>query len=71
MMEHEHQFVGDAMAEMRALTGDFTAPDDACATYRVCLQELASFEDDLHAHVHLENNILFPRALEIERGGRA
>ena len=71
MMEHEHQFVGDAMAEMRVLTNAFTPPDDACATYRVCLQELAAFEADLHEHVHLENNILFPKALEIERGGRA
>ena len=70
-MEHEHRFVGDAMAEMRMLTNGFTPPEDGCATYRVCLQELAAFEDDLHAHVHLENNILFPRALEIERGGRA
>lgn len=71
MMEHDHQFVGDAMAEMRALTNGFTPPDDACATYRACLQELDAFEIDLHAHVHLENNILFPKALELERGGRA
>ena len=71
MMEHEHQFVGDAMAEMRALTGGYAAPDDACATYRVCLQELEAFEEDLHTHVHLENNILFPKAVAIENGARA
>ena len=71
MMEHEHQFVGDAMAEMRVITDGYTVPDDACATYRVCLQELEAFEADLHTHVHLENNVLFPKALEIERGGRA
>jgi len=66
MMEHEHQFVGDAMAEIRQVTGGYAVPDDACATYRVCLQELTAFEADLHAHVHLENNILFPRAMAIE-----
>ena len=71
MMEHEHRFVGDAMAEMRMLTNGFTPPEDGCATYRVCLQELAAFETDLHAHVHLENNVLFPKALVMERGGRA
>jgi regulator of cell morphogenesis and NO signaling len=71
MMEQEHRFVGDAMAEMRELTNGFHAPDDACATYRVCLQELDAFESDLHAHVHLENNILFPKALAIEQGGRS
>ena len=68
LMESEHLFVGDALAEMRQLTGGFQPPDDACATYRVCLQELEAFEADLHAHVHLENNILFPRAAELESG---
>jgi regulator of cell morphogenesis and NO signaling len=68
VMEAEHKFVGDAMAEMRHLTGGFTPPDDACGTYRVCLQELDAFERDLHEHVHLENNILFPRALALESG---
>lgn len=68
MMEHEHQFVGDAMAEIRQVTGGFAVPDDGCTTYRVCFQELAAFEADLHAHVHLENNILFPKALAIESG---
>jgi regulator of cell morphogenesis and NO signaling len=71
MMEHEHRFVGDAMAEMRSLTSGFTPPEDACATYRVCLQELAAFEQDLHAHVHLENNILFPKAVALENGARS
>jgi regulator of cell morphogenesis and NO signaling len=71
MMEHEHRFVGDAMAEMRALTGGYQLPDDACTTYRVCFQELEAFEADLHAHVHLENNILFPKAVAIEAGARS
>jgi regulator of cell morphogenesis and NO signaling len=69
-MEHEHRFVGDAMAEIRSLTDGFRAPGNACATYRVCLQELEAFEADLHAHVHLENNILFPKAVELESGAR-
>jgi regulator of cell morphogenesis and NO signaling len=67
-METEHRFAGDAMAEIRELTNGFAPPDDACATYRVCLQELAAFQRDLHAHVHLENNILFPKALALEAG---
>ena len=65
-MEAEHQFVGDAMAEIRHLTNDFQPPRDACATYRVCLQELEAFERDLHQHVHLENNLLFPEAARVE-----
>jgi regulator of cell morphogenesis and NO signaling len=66
VMEREHQFVGDAMAEIRHLTSDFQPPRDACTTYRVCLQELEAFERDLHQHVHLENNVLFPKAAAIE-----
>jgi regulator of cell morphogenesis and NO signaling len=67
-MEAEHKFVGDAMAEMRHLTGGFTPPADACSTYRVALQELDAFERDLHEHVHLENNVLFPKAIALESG---
>ena len=66
MMEAEHQFVGDAMAEIRQLTGGYAVPDDACTTYRVCLQELEAFEADLRTHVHLENNVLFPKATALE-----
>ncbi len=69
MMETEHQFVGDAMAEIRALTDGYRLPDDACTTYGVCFQELEAFERDLHAHVHLENNILFPKAVAFEAHG--
>jgi regulator of cell morphogenesis and NO signaling len=68
MMEAEHESAGDAMARIRALTSGYRAPDDACPTYRVCLQELEAFERDLHEHVHLENNILFPKALKVEAG---
>jgi regulator of cell morphogenesis and NO signaling len=67
MMEAEHESAGSAMLEIRELTSGYRAPEDACATYTVCLQELEAFERDLHAHVHLENNILFPKALDLER----
>jgi regulator of cell morphogenesis and NO signaling len=66
MMEDEHERAGWAMARIRELTGGYQPPTDACATYRIALQELEAFEQDLHAHVHLENNILFPEALRLE-----
>jgi regulator of cell morphogenesis and NO signaling len=66
MMEAEHESAGDAMARIRTLTSEYLIPAGACTTYRVCLQELEAFERDLHQHVHLENNILFPRALQLE-----
>jgi regulator of cell morphogenesis and NO signaling len=65
MMEQEHESAGAAMARIRELTGGYAAPEDACTTYRISLQELEAFEADLHAHVHLENNILFPKAKEL------
>ena len=67
MMEMEHESAGNAMARIRELTGGFVPPDDACMTYTATLGELDEFERDLHQHVHLENNILFPRAVEMER----
>jgi regulator of cell morphogenesis and NO signaling len=67
MMETEHQAAGDLIAAIRQITSDFTVPDDACTTYRVSYRELEEFEADLHRHVHLENNVLFPKALELER----
>jgi regulator of cell morphogenesis and NO signaling len=67
MMEREHREAGDELRQIRELTGGFTPPDDGCPTYRVCFEELAHFERDLHRHVHLENNVLFPRVIEIER----
>ena len=66
MMEAEHESVGDAMARIRELTDGYRVPAEACTTYRVCLQELDAFERDLHEHVHLENNILFPKAARLE-----
>jgi regulator of cell morphogenesis and NO signaling len=66
MMEREHDEAGALQQEIRRLTGNYAVPADGCATYRACLEELAQFERDLHRHVHLENNVLFPRAVELE-----
>lgn len=62
-MNGEHEFAGGAMDKINVLTRQYAIPDDACNTYRVALKMLEQFEDDLHIHVHLENNILFPKAL--------
>jgi regulator of cell morphogenesis and NO signaling len=62
MMEHEHEFAGQAMARIRELSKDYPLPEGACMTYAVCFRELEEFERDLHVHVHLENNVLFPKA---------
>ena len=59
----EHDFAGGAMDKINQITGGYKLPEDACNTYRVAFQLLEQFEDDLHTHVHLENNILFPKAL--------
>jgi regulator of cell morphogenesis and NO signaling len=66
MMEREHRDAADGLRTIRDLTAGYSAPDDGCATYAVCMAELARFEGDLHRHVHLENNVLFPRAVRIE-----
>lgn len=67
MMEAEHQSAGDAMYRIRSLSSGYAPPPDACTTYRVSYAELQEFELDLHNHVHLENNILFPKAIELEQ----
>lgn len=67
VMEHEHDSAGGAVARMRILTDGFTPPMEACNTYRALLDALAHLEQDLHQHVHKENNILFPRAAARER----
>ena len=64
-MLKEHDFAGGAMDEINRITQGYLLPEDACNTYRVTFKLLEQFEDDLHAHVHLENNILFPKALEL------
>ncbi|MCO6455788.1 MAG: iron-sulfur cluster repair di-iron protein [Pirellulaceae bacterium] len=66
MMEHEHDNAGTALSRMRRATSGYRAPADACNTYRALLDGLARLELDMHQHVHKENNILFPRAIERE-----
>lgn len=66
MMEHEHDRAGETMREIRRLSNGYTPPEDACNTYRVAFAKLEEFEEDLHLHVHLENNVLFPRAAALE-----
>lgn len=61
MMEMEHEEAGALMAQIRNLTNDYTPPANACTTFRISMAELKAFEEDLHRHIHLENNILFPR----------
>jgi regulator of cell morphogenesis and NO signaling len=70
-MIHEHDDAGDDLAQMRALTNGFTPPPDACGTWRVLLDELRQLEADMHQHVHKENNILFPKAIELDRARAA
>ena len=66
-MEHEHEFVGNALDQIRAITNNYSLPEDACASYAFLFKNLDEFENDLHIHVHLENNILFPKALKLEK----
>jgi regulator of cell morphogenesis and NO signaling len=66
MMEHEHDDAGAALKAMREATSDYTLPPDACVTFGALYSQLEELETDLHHHIHLENNILFPRAAELE-----
>ncbi len=66
MMTRDHDFVGNVTAEIRKLSQDYTPPDGACPTFRAFYEGLREFEQDLHQHIHLENNILFPRAIKLE-----
>jgi regulator of cell morphogenesis and NO signaling len=66
MMEIEHQEATDRLSAIRHLSHDYTPPADACQTYRVVLDELQAFEEDLRVHVDLEDNVLFPMAVELE-----
>jgi regulator of cell morphogenesis and NO signaling len=64
-MEGEHEFAGGAMDEINKITKGYLVPADGCSTYQVAFKLLEQFEDDLHTHVHLENNILYPKALNL------
>lgn len=66
VMELEHDDAGKALAQIRGITRDFEVPDYACVTYRALMSGLAELERDLHMHIHLENNILFPGAQKLE-----
>ena len=65
-MLHEHDEVAAGLAGLRALTGAYEPPPGACNSYRAMLDRLETLEHDTHRHVHKENNILFPRAVELE-----
>lgn len=66
-MEEEHEVVGNALDKIREISQNYLLPEDACASYKFLFRTLDEFEDDLHIHVHLENNILFPKALALEK----
>ncbi len=67
MMEHEHESAGNALRAMREASYGYMPPGDACISYQTLYNALADFEADLHQHIHLENNILFPRAIAMEK----
>ena len=74
VMIREHEHAGDALAQIRSLTENYGCLADACNTYRATFDSLQQLERDLHQHVHKENNILFPKAIRLERllaGARA
>ena len=66
-LEDEHQVEGERFRKISYITSSYNTPADGCHTYRVCYQELGEFEKDLHRHIHLENNILFIKAMKMEQ----
>ncbi|MDN3492267.1 iron-sulfur cluster repair di-iron protein [Winogradskyella bathintestinalis] len=66
MMKHEHDTEGERFRQIAELTNNYNPPADACNTYKVTFAMLDEFEKDLHLHIHLENNILFPKAIKLE-----
>jgi regulator of cell morphogenesis and NO signaling len=71
MMMFEHDTAGDILRELRAAAQDYAPPADACISYHTLYEALEGFEKDLHQHIHLENNVLFPRAVELEAAAYA
>lgn len=67
MMEHDHTVEGDRFRKIAEITNEYLPPADACNTYKVAFAMLQDFENDLHKHIHLENNILFPKAIRLEK----
>lgn len=66
MMLMEHEAVGGLLRDLRATTGDYTPPEDACFSYGELYRRLLAFEKETHEHIHLENNVHFPKAIELE-----
>jgi regulator of cell morphogenesis and NO signaling len=66
MMMQEHDGAGDTLRKLHSITNDYALPADACVSYKTLYDALRGFEADLHQHIHLENNILFPRAVALE-----
>ena len=66
MMELEHDGAGDLLKKLRLLSNDYTLPQDACGSYQILFSSLQELEADLHQHIHLENNVLFPKAKQLE-----
>jgi regulator of cell morphogenesis and NO signaling len=64
VLQGDHDGAGNIMNEIRSLTNNYTAPQNACITFQISLTELKEFEEDLHRHVHMENNLLFPKAIQ-------
>lgn len=71
MMMQEHDGAGSFLQSLRSLTNGYKLPDDACISYRALFDALKNFEADLHQHIHLENNVLFPRAAAMEAGSNS
>lgn len=67
MMNVEHEKVGELLSKMRSVTNDYTLPNGACASFAALYARLVAFEHDIHQHIHLENNLLFPLAVELEQ----
>jgi len=67
MMKHEHDAEGERFRKIAELSNNYTPPADGCNTYKVTFAMLQEFEEDLHTHIHLENNILFPKAIRLEK----
>jgi len=70
-MEHEHDNAGAVLSELRVIADDYVTPEWACETFRALYHGLSELEATMYVHVHLENNILFPRALALEHSLRA
>ena len=67
IMESDHEAAGDILEQMRVLTDNYTTPPNACNSYQFLFKKLRELDEDLHQHIHLENNLLFPKALSLEK----